>query len=715
MNGTGEMHLILGTTPHTNWQTVSALFEQAGWAVSTENSKDWYRNGDAVAPAGGRFLLLHSHPEEEIAHSIANGAPPEQASAAWLTAAKAMVNFYKRHRKQTVMVYVPNLLADPTAQLTAIAAHLGLADHTLATTSNTLQVEQAPLLERLIALQLLQQAPGTTTLLAQLEACSLPLVGHSYRAPVLDIDATNQQLETLRAKQAESEELAVRLTHEASLHLATQKAEAAFKEKLNDTLANLRSADNAIRKLEKELIDQKQHHSVELAQKETQQAELQSQLADVRLQSQQHKKQCGLLWEQLHLVQRELEAKFFSHKQLTDELAQIETQLHTDQQAKQKYETALQQTEQNRGEAEKRLQQTEQMHRDAEKALSQSEEKSKKVKAKYKEILSQVRKDAKKTIQLADQKRWDAEKTLRKTKEKTKIIEAEYIENLGRTLEMLRSAEKTNHELERQLIERQKLDSESAEYRDQQDYSLAAANYRIQCLQTELSNFKSGISYKTTAIIKALKARVRSNPANKALKKQAELVGQSGLFNEGWYLKTYPDVAEKGVDPILHYIKFGAKESRNPSPEFDTGMYLSSNPDVAKMRMNPLLHYSKFGRKEGRLTSRHSHPSLPTPGTTLRAELVGQSGLFNEGWYLKTYPDVAEKGLDPIMHYLKFGAKESRNPSPEFDTGMYLSNNPDVAEEKMNPLLHYFKFGQQEGRLTKRPSQPSLPTPGTQF
>lgn len=39
---------------------------------------------------------------------------------------------------------------------------------------------------------------------------------------------------------------------------------------------------------------------------------------------------------------------------------------------------------------------------------------------------------------------------------------------------------------------------------------------------------------------------------------------RSGLFDENWYLHQNPDVLASGVDPALHYIRFGAAEGRQP-------------------------------------------------------------------------------------------------------------------------------------------------------
>ncbi|AWB09765.1 Glycosyltransferase, GT2 family [Thermodesulfobium acidiphilum] len=128
------------------------------------------------------------------------------------------------------------------------------------------------------------------------------------------------------------------------------------------------------------------------------------------------------------------------------------------------------------------------------------------------------------------------------------------------------------------------------------------------------------------------------------------VIKKSRLFDEIYYLKSYPDVRAADVDPIKHYILFGAKERRNPSPYFQTAFYLDK------------------------------------------------------------YPDVAQSGINPLLHYILFGAKEGRWPNPEFDSGYYLLANPDVKKAGLNPLLHYILFGQHEGRKAKGNSEVRLLT-----
>ncbi|MDI6026613.1 class I SAM-dependent methyltransferase [Corticibacterium sp. UT-5YL-CI-8] len=57
----------------------------------------------------------------------------------------------------------------------------------------------------------------------------------------------------------------------------------------------------------------------------------------------------------------------------------------------------------------------------------------------------------------------------------------------------------------------------------------------------------------------------RFMPGKMRLKRQLELVRKSGLFDADWYLGHYEDVAQAGIDPLLHYVVFGAKEGREPN------------------------------------------------------------------------------------------------------------------------------------------------------
>ena len=75
--------------------------------------------------------------------------------------------------------------------------------------------------------------------------------------------------------------------------------------------------------------------------------------------------------------------------------------------------------------------------------------------------------------------------------------------------------------------------------------------------------------------------------------------------------------------------------------------------------------------------------------------ILSESRLVDAEWYLRTYPDVVET---PVDHYVRLGVREGRDPNPMFSTKAYLKLNPDVAVSGMNPLVHFVRYGAAEGR-----------------
>jgi len=95
-------------------------------------------------------------------------------------------------------------------------------------------------------------------------------------------------------------------------------------------------------------------------------------------------------------------------------------------------------------------------------------------------------------------------------------------------------------------------------------------------------------------------ARLRAFRLNSARKRAVRQLAATGLFDVGFYLSRYRDVAAAGVDPVEHYLVNGAAEGRSPHPMFDTSYYLRQNPDVARSQTNPFLHFVLYGLAEGR-------------------------------------------------------------------------------------------------------------------
>ena len=503
------------------------------------NPEDWLKHNDG----NSQILVLHRRPEYHMAAAIEQGKIPSEALAKWQEQANELVQWLRKNRRRACLV--------ETDALTAKNANLELLTERLGVELAEEPSAKLPLvkpLHLLYALQAVQQSEECQTLLAELQASTLPLLSKSFEAPAINPDAIAQSLN-------EQE-------RDAENRFETLKTKVTEAERLSEILkADLKASDGK--------------QSVRTQQIES----LQQQVSETREEG-------SLLLEQLHLVQEELEASIHRHKAAKEKLVDREQE--------------LQQIKKNHEAISKSLK--DEIHR-----AKQAEESA--------ERLSNELKAANADIAELSEQRQQAEKTIEQQNQQVQALKQDLTAEQEENALMLEQLHIVQEELEKRFINDQQLTQELAEYRNEQDCALAAANYRIKCLQDELNQFKESASWKATAPARALtKPFSRPSPKKRTLKRQIRLVRESGLFNEGWYLVTYPDVAEKNVDPIEHYLKFGAEERRNPSPTFDTDWYLTTYPDVAEQGMNPLIHYIKFGQHEERSTSMHHYPMIPVLG-----------------------------------------------------------------------------------------------------
>ena len=213
--------------------------------------------------------------------------------------------------------------------------------------------------------------------------------------------------------------------------------------------------------------------------------------------------------------------------------------------------------------------------------------------------------------------------------------------------------------------------------------------------------------------------------------RERRLLAATDLFDPAWYRKTYKDVAESGVDPALHYLLRGNIEGRRPSAAFDGVKYYRDHPSVLAAGENPLIHHLRSG-KQGKAGAKAADgvpqnrlllpkrlavrvlKSLRNAKFYLDREryrttrIIRKSGLFDEDWYLRTYPDVARNGRDPVQHYIEFGDAEQRDPSRTFNAKWYRETYPDVGDSGENTLVHHVKVGKALGRRTM-PEAENLP------
>ena len=114
------------------------------------------------------------------------------------------------------------------------------------------------------------------------------------------------------------------------------------------------------------------------------------------------------------------------------------------------------------------------------------------------------------------------------------------------------------------------------------------------------------------------------------------------------------------------------------------------------------IHASRAWRLVGavnRAIGRAPASGIEGEDTRPDTQLLRECKLFDQDWYNRRYPDVRARKMDPILHYLQYGAGEGRDPGPAFSTTGYCNRYPDVVVAGINPLVHYLKYGRKEGRI----------------
>ncbi len=232
---------------------------------------------------------------------------------------------------------------------------------------------------------------------------------------------------------------------------------------------------------------------------------------------------------------------------------------------------------------------------------------------------------------------------------------------------------------------------------------LAESHRRVRVIERELaqchdevSALRSSSSWRTTAPLRLASRLLGLRTLKIILLKSlhqwsaTRAITRSGLFDRNWYLANNPDVAQSGVDPIKHYVQYGAREGRDPSPLFNTQGYLSNYLDVAAAGVNPLEHFIRCGAKEGRIAvgcmenaKTHRGENRSTRGPTISAYIqchANQTALYQTlASFRKFYPTepitlVSDCGDDFSQFAERFALnyyRSEKNCDPRGNLGKY--------------------------------------------
>jgi len=171
----------------------------------------------------------------------------------------------------------------------------------------------------------------------------------------------------------------------------------------------------------------------------------------------------------------------------------------------------------------------------------------------------------------------------------------------------------------------------------------------------------------------------------------------SGLFDEAWYLETYPDVTVSGLGAVEHYLRIGAWLGREPGPDFNTRQYLRENPEITSTDILPLVHMIT---KDDPVLATEEDTEETQPTKAVRYDVLP----IDQAYYLRNNPDVGLSNFDAQQHFDTHGHLEMRNPRADFDmwwyTQNYLLGTPDSGA---NALAHYNSTGAALGYLPRPP------------
>ena len=541
-----------------------------------------------LANKGNQLVLSLDAPESLVGKLLQQGKSLSDAVAIWHQQTTAVLKLRQQHRRQLQLAQADGLLNNPAQAPEWLASRFSV------------NAEAPPRLSHdlysLMASQALRQNHEAESTWQSLIACSLPLLDNPYL--IFDLDALHQA-----AILQKDQQLAERKEENESLQQELFQVQEELEQMFSKNQTQVEEHQMLVRALQDDVIrltaklktseqtvSAGKQQQIQLSSQrddlKTQFAAIQSELEKASRANKDSEQQLAesrvdneLLLQQLFQVQEELEQMFLKNQTLSEE-HQILEQTRQDEVA----------------DLTDKL-------RASEQAVSAGKRKQNQLQSQHNELITQLN-ASQAQLENASRARKNTEQQLSESKSENELIlqqlfyvqeELEQYAHKLRQLENESKHQQTQHQRILTKLER-KLKIAAAEEINTKHH-LAAA-------QSELKAISASKLWKSVAPMRKLtKAISAKNRIREQLKQDVALIMTSDYFDITWYLQSYPDVAESGMNPAEHYLCFGADEGRAPGPLFDSNWYLSQYPDVAESSINPLLHYVKFGAQEGRTAS----------------------------------------------------------------------------------------------------------------
>lgn len=198
----------------------------------------------------------------------------------------------------------------------------------------------------------------------------------------------------------------------------------------------------------------------------------------------------------------------------------------------------------------------------------------------------------------------------------------------------------------------------------------------------------SDISSTEPSLEVALHAEPSKPKALVAAVNAADTAGQSAPmpFNRAFYEKQVGIRFRNSKKALEDYLQRGWLLNVSPAPELTNERAIAEFPE----------NFPSVEKKE-KSTLKNVEPKPLPPELAANEEIAWQN--FDANYYRQENKDLAS--LDDwaaFRHYMTAGWQERRDPCLEFSTSHYLKNSPDIAAAKINPFLHYLNHGKKESR-----------------
>lgn len=171
------------------------------------------------------------------------------------------------------------------------------------------------------------------------------------------------------------------------------------------------------------------------------------------------------------------------------------------------------------------------------------------------------------------------------------------------------------------------------------------------------------------------------------------LLQASGLLDEAWYRREYPEVAAKGIDPAQDFLTPPNPSIRMPNPDFVPAEYAAVNHDVKECGLPWVVHYARDGLREGRAISSLDDGGKPFPAGTeeTRLEFPPAPPVHRRTAVFASFSGDGRIG-ETVLHYLR-GLKEV------VDNIVFVADNPVFPGEagKLDGLARVAVFRRHGG------------------